>query len=643
MGIASRLLPFIPLIPAISALVLTLFGRAIGRARAGKLASGAVGVSFVLAAISFAEVTRALPAERMITVELFDWISLGSFRAAAALVLDPLSSIMILVVTGVGLLIHVYSLGYMEEDRDVHRYFAYLNLFTAFMLLLVLAENLLVMFVGWEGVGLCSYLLIGYWYERKEAIDAGLKAFIVNRIGDLGFLFGILMTFVVFGTLSFQEFLPLAPTKDTTVLSVIGILLFVGAIGKSAQIPLHVWLPDAVAGPMPVSALMNAATIVTAGIYMVARTAPLYAEAPLALGLVGAIGAVTLLFAATIALAQRDLRQVLAYSTISQLGYMFLACGVGAFGVAVFHLVTHAFGNALLFLCAGSVMHAMAGRTDIRKMGGLKEKLPITYRTFVIATLALTGVPPFAGFFSKNQILWSAFRDGYFFLWAVGVVGTFLAAFYLGRLWMLVFEGRFRGDSKPFRQSPASMTWPLRLLAVGSVVVGFIGIPHYNGIESFLTPYLAIGSRGATSFAVEGTLMFLNVVVAAAGLFLARRVYLVAEPGPSRRTAQEPGRLHRLYGLYSLYRLLEDKCRVDELYDLAILRPLAFFSRTVLWRGVDRRIVDAGFHGSARLIRAGGEGLRLFQSGNLRIYLFVLFAGVVAILGWLILGARWAS
>ncbi len=637
MGTAFRLLPLIPLVPAISSLVLTLFGRTLGRAWAGRLASGAVGVSFVLAAIGFAEVTGAVSGERAITVELFDWISLGSFRAAAALVLDPLSSIMILVVTGVGFLVHVYSLGYMEEDPDVHRYFAYLNLFTAFMLLLVLAENLLVMFVGWEGVGLCSYLLIGYRFERKAAIDAGMKAFIVNRIGDFGFLLGILLTFVVFGTLSFQELLPLAPTKDTTVLSAIGILLFVGAIGKSAQIPLHVWLPDAMEGPTPVSALIHAATMVTAGIYMVARTAPLYAEAPLALGLVGAIGAVTALFAATTALAQNDLKRVLAFSTVSQLGYMFLACGVGAFGAAIFHLVTHAFFETLLFLCAGSVMHALAGRADIRRMGGLKEKLPITYRTFVIATLALVGVPPFAGFFSKDEILWGAFRNGYFFLWIAGVVGAFLTAFYMGRLWVLVFEGRFRGDAeeaKRLKESPASMTWPLVLLAMGAGAVGFIGIPHYSWIEGFLAPYLAVTSHEPTSFFVRGSLMFLNVLVAAAGLLLAKRVYLVAEPHVSRATEKEPGRLHRL---------LKENYRVDELYDVTIVRPLVFVSRTVLWRGVDRSLVDDGFQGWARLIRAGGEGLRLFQSGNLRFYLFCLFAGVTAILAWMILGARWVS
>jgi len=635
-GNASRLLPLIPLIPGISSLVLALFGRAMGRAWAGRLASGAVGASLVLAAIGFADVTGAAPGQRAITVQLFEWVAAGSFHARAALVLDPLSSIMALVVTGVGFVIHVYSQGYMVGERDIGRYFSYLNLFIAFMLLLVLAENLLFMFVGWEGVGLCSYLLIGFWFERETANAAGMKAFIVNRIGDFGFLIGILMTFVVFGTVSFAEFLPLVPTQDARVLNAIGILLFVGAIGKSAQIPLHVWLPDAMVGPTPVSALIHAATMVTAGVYMVARTAPLYAEAPMALGLVGAIGAVTALLAATIALAQEDLKRVLAYSTVSQLGYMFLACGVGAFSAAIFHLVTHAFFKALLFLCAGSVMHALAGETNIRKMGGLRERLPVTHRTFVMGTLALAGIPPFAGFFSKDEALWSAFREGYFLLWAAGLAGAFLTALYMGRLWILVFEGRFRGGSETAQalpESPPSMTWPLWALAAGSAVVGFIGIPHHSWIETFLAPSLAVRTPRPSSMYVEASLMILNVVIAAGGLLLARLVYS-AEPGLPETMAKEPGRLHRL---------LKEGYRVDALYDVLIVRPVLLLSRVVLWRAVDRSLVDGSINGWARLVRVGGEGLRLSQSGNLRLYLFFLFAGVMALLGWMILGTTWAS
>ena len=630
METAARLLPLIPLIPALSAFVLAVAGRHLGRSLSGRLACGSVGVSFVLVVIGFANMLGTTEGERSVMVEMFDWIVAGTFTAKVALVLDPLSGITSLVVTGVGLLIHVYSLGYMSADKDFSRFFAYLNLFTASMLLLVLSENLLLMFVGWEGVGLCSYLLIGFWFEKKAAVDAGMKALIVNRIGDVGLLLGILATFLAFGTVSFVEFLALAPTQDTALLSMIGILLFVGAIGKSAQIPLYVWLPDAMEGPTPVSAFIHAATMVTAGVYMVARTAPLYAEAPLALALVGAIGAVTALYAATIALAQDDFKRVLAYSTISQLGYMFLACGVGAFGAAIFHLVTHALFKALLFLVAGSVMHAMAGESDIRKMGGLKDKLPITYRTFVIATLALVGIPPLAGFFSKDAVLWNAFREGYTLLWAVGIVGVFLTAFYMGRVWVLVFEGRFRGsaeESQRLRESPPIMNWPLRALAAGSVVVGFIGIPHYSWIEGFLAPYLAVKGAAPSSPAVEVALTFLNVAVAAGGLLLARHFYLVDRALPER-VASAAG---------PLYRFIKGKFWIDELYDILLVRPFLFVSRVVFWRSVDRALVDGFFNGSGRMVRLGSEVLRLSQVGNLRVYLFILFSGAVALVGWMVL------
>ena len=632
MGTTARLL-LIPLVPALSALVLAVAGRRLGHSSSGKLACGSVGASFALAVIGFANVLGMAEGERSVTAEISDWIVAGSFTAKAALVLDPLSGIISLVVTGVGLLIHVYSLGYMSGDKDFSRFFAYLNFFTASMLLLVLSENLLLMFVGWEAVGLCSYLLIGFWFERKAAVDAGMKALIVNRIGDVGFLLGILMTFVTFGTVSFGEFLPLAPTQDTALLSIIGVLLFVGAIGKSAQIPLYVWLPDAMEGPTPVSAYIHAATMVTAGVYMVARTAPLYAEAPLALALVGAIGAVTLLYAATIALAQDDFKRILAYSTISQLGYMFLACGVGAFGAAIFHLVTHAFFKALLFLVAGSVMHAMAGDSDIRKMGGLKDKLPITYRTFVIATLALVGIPPLGGFFSKDAVLWSAFREGHNLLWAVGVAGVFLTAFYMGRVWALVFEGRFRGSAEELRrlhESPPSMTWPLLLLAAGSVLVGFIGFPHYSWIERFLAPYLAVKGAAPSSLAAEIGLTLLNIVVAVGGLLLARYFYLVDRALPERVAS----------GAGPLYRFIKRKFWIDELYDVLLVRPFLFVSRVVLWRSVDNAIVDGFFNGSGRVVNLGSEVLRLSQVGRLRFYLFILFSGAMVLVGWMLLGSQ---
>jgi NADH-quinone oxidoreductase subunit L len=623
---ASRLLPLIPLIPAISAVVLlslAWLGASFGSRRAGRFASGALGVCFVLAAMGFAEVAGGPPDARAVTVELFDWISLGSFRVSAALVLDPLASVMTLVITSVAFLVHVYSLGCPQKERDGHRYFAYLNLLTASMLLLVLAENLLVLFVGWEGVGLCCYLLVGYGSQKRSAIEAGTRAFVVDRVGDFGLLAGILMTLAVFGTVSFHEILSLAPTKDATALGILGILFLIGAIAKSAQIPFHVWLLDSAEGPPPASALIQSATIVTAGVYLLARTAPLFAESPLVLGLVGAFGAVTALSAAALALVQDDLRRALAYSTASQVGTMFLACGVGAFGAAVFHLVTHAFSKALLLLCAGCVIHAMEGDADLRGMGGLRERLPVIHRTFVVATLGLTAVPPFAGFFSENEILWSAFRDRSFLIWGTGVVVTFLTAFYMGRLWVLVFGGRFRGSAKEIRSlDEIAVTWPLFVLATGCVGMGFIGIPHASAIASFLSPVLTATTYPEASPAVEGSLVLLNVVFALSGLLLARRIY--GGPEPSL------GWLRRGFG-------------VDALYDRALVRPLLFLGHTLLWRGVDRTVIDGGFRASARLIRAGGEGLRLFQSGNLRFYLFVLFAGVVAILAWMIQGVRWAS
>jgi len=618
-------LPFVPAIPAASALLWALFGRKLGGALTGKLATAAAGVTFLFA---LASVNGVWPPGG--TLPVFTWIAVDTFRADVALLLDPLSAVMILVVTGIGFLIHVYSIGYMEGDAHQARYFAYLNFFMAAMLLLVLADNLLLMFVGWEGVGLCSYLLIGFWYERSAAASAGKKAFIVNRVGDFGLVLGILLAFVTFGTVRFTELLPLVPevaAHGGVVLTAIALLLFWGAAGKSAQIPLYVWLPDTMEGPTPVSALIHAATMVTAGVYLLARMSPLFAASGVALDVVAAVGAVTALFAASIALVQDDLRRVLAYSTVSQLGYMFLACGVAAFSAGVFHLLTHAFFKALLFLCAGSVMHALSGETNIRRMGGLASKLPMTSLTFLAGAAALAGVPPLAGFFSKDEILWSTFREGHYVLGMMGLMAAGLTAFYMARLWFLVFKGSYRGDAAhPPHESPRTMLLPLQLLAVGAVVVGFLGLPHSSWFERFLAPSVAShAAEGGFSFA-EGGVVFVSVFVMLVGVLLARRFYELEPALPERLSV-------RAKGLYSLVR---DKYRVDELYDAVLVRPLDGLSRGVLWKFVDVRLLDGLVNLTGKLVQVSSEILRLTQTGNARTYLFFVLAGWAAIFAWLV-------
>ncbi|HWP35224.1 MAG TPA: NADH-quinone oxidoreductase subunit L, partial [Thermodesulfobacteriota bacterium] len=491
----------IPALPLAGFLVNGLLAGRLPKGAVGVVACGSVGAAFVLALLALGDLLELPPGARAIEEVAFTWIAAGPFRADFGLLLDPLSATMVLVVTGVGFLIHVYSTAYMADEPGYGRYFAYLNLFTFAMLLLVLANNYLLLFVGWEGVGLCSYLLIGYWYERPAAARAGLKAFIVNRIGDVGFALGVMLVFALFGSLAYSEVLPRAADvlSHGTALAV-ALLLFVGAIGKSAQVPLYVWLPDAMEGPTPVSALIHAATMVTAGVYMVARSSPIYVLAPEAMAAVAVVGAVTALFAASIGLAQTDIKRVLAYSTVSQLGYMFLAAGVGAFAAAIFHLVTHAFFKALLFLGAGSVIHALGGEQDLRKMGGLRPQLPLTYATVLIGTLAIAGFPPLAGFFSKDAILAAAFGAGPLgrALWAVGLVTAGLTAFYMFRLLFLAFHGRPRPSPEALahlHEAPAPMAVPLVALAVGSALAGFLGVPHAlggsDGLGRFLAPALA--------------------------------------------------------------------------------------------------------------------------------------------------------
>ncbi|MEE9264169.1 MAG: NADH-quinone oxidoreductase subunit L, partial [Vicinamibacteria bacterium] len=529
----SELFWLIPLLPGLGAAINGLLGKRLPKSLVSAVACGSIGASFLLALGSFFGIFWSGGGAAVETVKLFTWIpgmgvpmvdgSLADLNIAWEYRLDSLSMVMTLVVTGVGFLIHVYSIGYMSHDEGYARYFSYLNLFSFFMLNLVLGANFLLMFIGWEGVGLCSYLLIGFWFERKSAADAGKKAFIVNRIGDAGFLLAMMLIFVNFGSLDFYVVMGAVADRFTQpevgfgLLSVIGILLFVGATGKSAQIPLYVWLPDAMEGPTPVSALIHAATMVTAGVYMVARCGVLFEHAPLALAVVAVVGAVTAIFAASIGLVQNDIKRVLAYSTVSQLGYMFLACGVGAFGAGIFHLVTHAFFKACLFLGSGSVIHSMehaehesgghrsyTEMQDMRHMGGLYRYMPKTGLTFMIATAAIAGVPLTAGFFSKDEILWKAWSGshGHWALWLVGVVAAGMTAFYMGRQVLMTFFGKFRGGEKMeshLQESPAVMTWPLILLAAGAILAGYVGVPHAfggsNRIEGFLEPAIMAGTH----------------------------------------------------------------------------------------------------------------------------------------------------
>jgi NADH-quinone oxidoreductase subunit L len=590
-----------------------------------------------------------LPQEsRSLVQYVFTWITSGDFSVPLALRLDPLSAVMILVITGIGTLIHVYSTAYMHEEADGEyaRYFSYLNLFAAFMLVLVLGSTFLVMFVGWEGVGLCSYLLIGFWFQKKSASDAGKKAFIVNRIGDWGFLLGVLLIVVRFGSLDFQEVArsvsALSPETAFGTVSIITLLLFVGATGKSAQIPLFVWLPDAMEGPTPVSALIHAATMVTAGVYMIGRNAVLFAHAPLTLNIIAIVGTATALMAGTIGLVQNDIKRVLAYSTVSQLGYMFLAMGVGAYAAGIFHLFTHAFFKALLFLGSGAVIHALSGEQDMRRMGGLRKELPITYWTFVIGAIAIAGIPPFAGFFSKDEILFRTFASGHTLLWAVGLLTALLTAAYMFRLVFMTFWGERAGagphddhahehhahdDHSHLHDAPPAMAFALIVLAIGSVTAGWLGLG--GRFEHFLEPSFSLaGSVRLQPDVAEGgnetTLMIVSVVVALAGIGIASYFWL-KNRGAADRLARS---------MSGLYRLLSNKYYVDEIYDAAIVQPVEIVSEDGLWKGVDVGLIDRVVNGVGGLVGGAGEVLRLFQTGSVRMYATSLFLGAVVILGY---------
>jgi NADH-quinone oxidoreductase subunit L len=561
------------------------------------------------------------------------WINAGILHIDFSFVLDQLSLVMLLVVTGVGFLIHVYSVGYMGDDKGYARYFSYLNLFLFFMTVLVLAGNALVMFIGWEGVGLASYLLIGFWFQKKSAADAGKKAFIVNRIGDFGFLIGMFLLVANFGTLTFTEIatkLGQDPGWNGGVVTVIALCLMLGAAGKSAQLPLYIWLPDAMEGPTPVSALIHAATMVTAGVYMVARTHVLFDHSPFALGVVAIIGAATAIFAATIALVQNDIKRVLAYSTISQLGYMFLGCGVAAYSAAIFHLMTHAFFKALLFMAAGSVIHAIGGEQDMRKMGGLRKKLPVTFWTMTAAVLAIAGFFPFAGFFSKDAILYAAFLQGTNgkILWFFGVLTALLTSFYMFRLWYMTFMGESRSPEIHPHESPWSMRAPLIILALLSIGGGWIGMERF-GI--FLAPSVGMMPIEAGNTRLEIILSVVAVLVALEGWLIADKLYRRKPARPAQWAAALPGG----------YKLLANKYYIDELYGAVVVKPLLAGSRWFL-----ELVVDIGILGGAAWLLGGiatftGAILQRWQSGNLRSYAAWLAAGAAAVLLFLLV--PWAT
>lgn len=596
--------------------------------RAGTIATVASAISFVSALSLFFQILSKSVEERQLSAHFFNWISVGDFKANMAFVVDPISSIMILIITGVGTLIHLYSVGYMSHDAKPAKFFAYLNLFLFNMLILVLGDNLLLMFVGWEGVGLCSYLLIGFWYSDPEKANAGMKAFIVNRIGDAGFLLGLFSIFVLFGTVEFAELAKRTYTPEVGTwgpVTLATLFLFIGATGKSAQIPLYVWLPDAMAGPTPVSALIHAATMVTAGIYMIVRLNFMFVAAPNTMEIIAIVGALTALFAASIGLFQNDIKKVLAYSTVSQLGYMFLGVGVGAFTAGFFHLMTHAFFKALMFLGAGSVIHGMHEEQDIRKMGGLSQKMPKTYWTFLFGWLAIIGTPGFSGFFSKDEILWKAYSSpmGSKTLWLVGVMGAVLTAFYMTRLMALTFWGESRVEKGvKVHESPLVMTLPLMVLALLSLVGGWVGIPHIfhlpNLFENFLHHSIVHVPHGGSAFE-EWSTMGISVALAGLSASVAYLLYV------KRLDLVEQWKAS---GLKKIYDVVYNKYFIDEIYFGMIVNPLVNLSRS-LWAYVDVRLVDRTTYFVSDLVKGTGLGLRLTINGNVQQYALYIVFGLI--------------
>lgn len=609
---------------------------------AGGIGSLAVFTSFVSACILFSKLVSLPVEEREITHSFFTWISVSSLEVKASFLVDQLSGVMILIITGVGSLIHLFSIGYMSHDDRPAKYFSFLNLFIFNMLLLVLGENLLILFVGWEGVGLCSYLLIGFWFTDKDKASAGMKAFITNRIGDAGLLLGMFLLFILGGSLSITDLLgqgPFMVENEWGWLSIACLALFVGATGKSAQIPLYVWLPDAMAGPTPVSALIHAATMVTAGIYMIVRLNPLFIATPLVLEIITWVGVFTAFFAALIGVLQWDIKKILAYSTISQLGFMFIALGVGAFNAAMFHLMTHAFFKALMFLGAGSVIHSMEDEQDIRKMGSLKKYMPITYGTFVCGWLAIIGIPPLAGFFSKDEILWMSWHSplGSKYVWFFGLLSAGITAFYMTRLMVFTFWKKESFDSsvKP-HESPLSMSFPLIVLAILSVVGGWIGIPHVIGnslghlpniLETWYLPKLSsIPGIGQANVTQEVILMILSVAIASLSAYWAHYIYI-----------KKPEKSLELRAKFSkLANIVENKFGVDEFYALRVIQPCVELGKG-LWAYIDVGFIDKLTYKLSDFMKDASSALRLLQNGNMQNYAFYMAIGVFMGLTFVIL------
>ncbi len=636
----------IPFLPLAAFVINILFGKRYLKENAHWVSILAVAGSWVLAVMALIDVHGG----NKINFDLYTWMLSGGFKVSVGFLIDQLTVVMLIVVTTCSTLIHIYSVGYMHGDSGYYRFFSYLSLFTFSMLMLVMANNFLQLYFGWEGVGLCSYFLIGYYFDKKSASDAGKKAFIVNRFGDFGFGLGIFVVFLTFGTVYYEPVFSQAGGLaeatfnflgyDVHLMTLIALLLFCGSVGKSAQIPLHVWLPDAMEGPTPVSALIHAATMVTAGVFLVARCSPIFSLSETALMVVALTGAITSLFAATIGLVQNDLKRIIAYSTVSQLGYMFLACGVGAYTAGIFHLYTHAFFKALLFLCAGSVMHAMGGELDIQKMGNLKKYMPVTYITMLIASFSISGIPGLAGFFSKDEILWMAYAGESpvgKLVWAIGTLVAFLTAFYSFRLIFLTFHGKFRGTHEQehhLHESPKSMTIPLVLLCVGAVAAGWVGIPAligenigvHNYIAEFMKPVLG-HPEGHGTHGEEMVVMLISIAVGLAGIGLAYFMYIMRPELPARLTQQ----------FSAVHRVLFNKYYVDELYSFIIVRPAIWTAKNVLIGITDARIIEAVVNGVPSAIAALSSGLRKIQTGLMQHYATIMATGILIIVAIMLL------
>ncbi|QWR77625.1 NADH-quinone oxidoreductase subunit L [Candidatus Magnetomonas plexicatena] len=627
----------IPALPLAAFIINIIFGKAIFRTKAHWIALIGVAGSFLCSLLALSDVLSG----HTVNEDLYTWITSGSFRVSVGFLVDPLTAVMLIVVNTVSLLVHIYSVGYMHGDKGYFRFFAFLSLFTFSMLMLVMGNNFLQMYFGWEAVGLCSYFLIGFWYHKKSAADAAKKAFIVNRFGDFGFGLGVILIFLTFGSLHYSDvFKNPAVFLGQTInicghsfdlLTVIALLLFCGAVGKSAQLPLHVWLPDAMEGPTPVSALIHAATMVTAGVFMVARTNAIFVLSPTAMAVVAVTGGVTAIFAATIALVQKDIKRIIAYSTVSQLGYMFVACGVGAFAAGIFHLYTHAFFKALLFLGAGSVIHAMEGEQDINMMGGLRKHMPVTYLTMLLASLSISGVPGLSGFFSKDEILWMAYAHGDGigkFVYLLGAITALLTAFYSFRLIYVTFHGSFRGGHDKehhLHESPSSMTAPLIVLAVGAVCAGYVGIPHilggHDSFAHFLAPAVGeVETHGSVS--QEWFVMISSVVIAVTGILAAYYFYI--------KNTKIPEAIANTCA--PIYKILFNKYYVDELYGILIVKPAYWFSGAVINKITDGIIIEGVVNGIPALVGWFSKKLRKIQTGIVLHYSMYMAAGMFILL-----------